>query len=294
MGEKICILPCNGLDKSLGVIARQLALEIIKKNPTIELICPVLLNTGDQIYENLLKESKIYVIDGCMTRCATKLIDKKGLQIKNRIFVPDITKKYNIKPGKELQLEDETFKRIEGIASDIIESSKESEGLEIPQALKSEEIEYFKVKMDKFKFRVPKQGYFFNENDCWIKLQGNKGLLGITDYLQTKAGDIMLVEFPELGLELEQFDEAGTFESTKTVLPLISPCSGKITALNKVLENAPELINQDPYGKGWFVELELKNFEEEKELLLNGSAYFELMKKKLEKDQKERERGDEK
>lgn len=290
MSEKICILPCNGLDKSLGVIARQLALEIIKKNPKIELICPVLLNTGDQKYEELLKESQIYVVDGCMTRCATKLIDKRGLQITNRIFVPDITKKYDLKPKKDLQLEADILERIDLIASEFLDSSKESKSLESEQIFKTEEVEYLKIKVDKFKFRVPKEGYFFNENDCWVKVQGNRGLLGITDYLQTKAGDILYVELPEVGLELDQFDEAGTFESTKTVLPLISPCSGKITAINKALASEPELVNQEPYTSGWFVEIELTNFEEDKELLLDGFAYFELMQKKLEKDKQEQER----
>jgi glycine cleavage system H protein len=77
-----------------------------------------------------------------------------------------------------------------------------------------------------------------------------------------------------------QFDDVGSFESTKTVLQLISPGSGKIIAVNKDLEQHPEYMNQDPYNKGWFVELEFDNFEEDSELLMNGPEYFKYMKQK--------------
>ena len=65
------------MDKSLGVIARSVALKLIEKRPEIQLICPVLLNTGDEKYENFIKSTKVIVIDGCMTRCASKLVEKR-------------------------------------------------------------------------------------------------------------------------------------------------------------------------------------------------------------------------
>ncbi|MEM3586833.1 MAG: putative zinc-binding protein [Candidatus Jordarchaeaceae archaeon] len=287
MVKKVCVLPCNGLDKSLGVVARNAALKLIEKNPDIELICPVLLNSGDERYEELLKESDIIVIDGCMTRCATKLIDERSLRPSKKIFTPDMVKKFKLNPGKSLVLDEEGQKLAESIASEILESLKESEEA-VTETRELGEIECFETVVDKFRFRVPKSGYYFNENDCWVKPMGKKALMGISDFLQNMASDIIFVEFPEIGLEFEQFDDIGTFESIKIVLQLITPASGKVIAVNKDLEKSPELLNQDPYGKGWFIEVELKNFEEDKELLMDGPAYFEYMKKKIEEERKHR------
>lgn len=286
MWEKICILPCNGIDKTLGVIARHVSFDIIEKNPDIELICPVLLNTDDQKYEEILKESDIIVVDGCMTRCATKLIDKRNLKISKKIFIPDMVKKYQIKVAKSLKLNEQELDFAENIALEILDSLKESKEMGIIEAREIGEIEYFEKVVDKFHFKVPKIGYFFNENDYWIKPEGNKALIGVSDFLQRKAGDIILVELPQIGQEIEQFDDFGNIESVKIVLQIISPGAGKIIAVNKELEKSPELMNQDPYGKGWFAEIELSNFEEDKELLMDGPAYFEYMQKKIEEERR--------
>ncbi|HUW89218.1 MAG TPA: putative zinc-binding protein [Candidatus Nanopelagicaceae bacterium] len=282
--KKTCILPCNGLDKSLGVIARSVALKLIEKRPEIQLICPVLLNTGDEKYENFIKSTKVIVIDGCMTRCASKLVEKREKKPFKRIFIPDMSKKYKIKPSKELTLNEENEKLAEQIMEEI---SEELGKVEVKQVLKSREFEildFFEITVDKYYFKVPKEGYYFNENDCWIKPEGKTALLGISDYLQNAAADILFVEFPEIGSEIEQFDDAGSFESSKTVLQLISPGTGKITRVNKTLENNPELMNQDPYQRGWFIEIELRDFEEDKDLLMNGPDYFEYMKEKIMKE----------
>jgi len=282
--QKICILPCNGLDKSLGVIARNIALKVIEKNPEIELICPVLLNSGGENYEELLKSSKIILINGCMTRCPTKLIDQRDLKPFKQFMIPDMSKKYKIKPCKELTLDQENEKLVDLVADEIIKEIKTNEEVEELKTHEFKEQDYFDITVDKYYFRVPKEGYFFNENDCWIKSNGKTALMGITDYLQNSASDILFVEFPEVGIEIEQFDDVGSFESSKTVLQLISPGTGKIIAINKSLESHPELMNQDPYNKGWFVEIQLKNFEEDVELLMDGSSYFEYMKKKIIKE----------
>ena len=269
------------MDKSLGVIARSVALKLIEKRLEIQLICPVLLNTGDEKYENFIKSTKVIVIDGCITRCATKLVEKREKKPFKRIFIPDMSKKYKINPSKEIMLNEENEKLAEQIMEEISEELGE---VEVKKVLKSREFEildFFEITVDKYHFEVPKEGYYFNENDYWIKLEGKTALLGISDYLQNAAADILFVEFPEIGSEIEQFDDAGSFESSKTVLQLISPGTGKITRVNKALENNPELMNQDPYQRGWFIEIELKDFEEDKELLKNGPDYFEYMKEKI-------------
>ncbi|MHA1490344.1 MAG: putative zinc-binding protein [Promethearchaeota archaeon] len=282
--DKFCILPCNGLDKSLGVIAREVALKIIEKNPEIELICPVLLNTGDNNYEQIVKSSNIILINGCMTRCVTKLIEQRGLKIFKQILIPNELKKNKIKPTKELILNDENREFVKILAEQILEYIKESKGNEAIESREIEEGEFFEMASDKFFFKVPKEGYYFNENDCWIKPEGKTALLGITDYLQNSASDILFVDLPKIGEEIEQFDDVGSFESTKTVLQLISPGSGKIIAVNKGLEKNPEYINKDPYGKGWFIEIGLQDFEEDKELLMNAPDYFDYMREKILKE----------
>ena len=272
------------MDKSLGVIARNVALKLIEKRPEIQLICPVLLNTGDEKYENFIKSTKIIVIDGCMTRCATKLVEKRGKKPFKRIFIPDMSKKCKIKPRKELVLNEENEKLAEQIMEKISEELGEVEMKEVLKSREFELLDFFEIIVDKYYFKVPKEGYYFNQNDCWIKPEGNTALLGISDYLQNAAADILFVEFPEMGNEIEQFDDAGSFESSKTVLQLISPGRGKIVRVNNALENNPELMNQDPYQRGWFIEIELKDFEEDKELLMNGPDYFEYMKEKIMKE----------
>lgn len=284
MDKKLCVLPCNGLDKSLGVIARETALNLIERNPETNLICPVLLNTGDERYESQLKESKIIVIDGCITRCATKLIEERNQKILKRIFIPDMTKKLKIKPGISLVLNENIKNLAEKIVDELLEDLTMSQEKDIIAEAKIEEIDFFQITVDKFYFQVPKEGYFFNENDYWIKPNDDNALIGITDYLQNNASDIMFVDLPEIGQEIEQFDDVGSFESVKTVLQLISPGSGKIISVNNALEDHPELMNQDPYRKGWFAKLELRDFKEDRELLMDGPEYFEYMKEKIFKE----------
>ncbi len=292
--ENICILPCNGLDKSLGVIAREVALRIMEKFPNIKLICPVLLNSGDKTYEELLRNLKIIVINGCMTRCPTKLIEERSVKPFKQIMIPEMSKKYKIKPSKSLRLDEENIKLVNQIADEIIKDLEDTGQEEEKHVREFGEQGYFDITVDKYYFTVPKEGYFFNENDCWIKPIGKTALLGISDYLQNAASDVLFVDLPEVGNMVEQFDDVGSFESTKTVLQLISPGSGKIIAVNKTLEQHPEYLNQDPYNKGWFVEIELENFEEDHELLMNCPQYFEYMKNKAikEKDHLDKMKGE--
>ena len=282
--EIICILPCNGLDKSLGVIAREVSLRVIEKKRDVQLICPVLLNSGDKRYENLLQKSKIIIINGCMTRCPTKLIEKRKLKPFKQIMIPEMSKKYKVKPSKDLILDEENIKLAELIADEIVTDLNKSDQEKDITMREFKKQDYFDITVDKYYFTVPKEGYFFNENDCWIKPEGKTAILGITDYLQNAAADILFVDLPEIGTVVEQFDDVGSFESSKTVLQLISPGSGKIIAVNKSLEQNPEYCNQDAYRKGWFIEIELDDFEEDKELLMNGSEYFGYMKDKILKE----------
>jgi glycine cleavage system H protein len=139
------------------------------------------------------------------------------------------------------------------------------------------------IKVDKWTFRVPKDR-FYNENDCWAKLDGNIATVGITDFLQNMVGDVIYVELPTLGTTIGQFDEVGSFESVKTVLDLLSPVAGVVKEINAQLKQKPELVNQDPHGNGWFVKIEVKDFETDKENLLSPDAYFVVLKQKIERE----------
>jgi glycine cleavage system H protein len=99
--------------------------------------------------------------------------------------------------------------------------------------------------------------------------------------MQQNLTDITYFEPPEVGSVIEQFDELGTVESAKAATSPISPVSGKIVAVNSALVNSPGTINEDPYGKGWIAEIELGDFESERELLLDSRAYGDVLAKKI-------------
>jgi glycine cleavage system H protein len=144
-------------------------------------------------------------------------------------------------------------------------------------------MEYLELKVDKWTFTVPK-GIFYNENDFWARIDGNIATIGITSYLQSKLSDIIFVSLPQIGTKIEQFGEAGSFESVKAALDVISPVSGSVVEVNNELVTAPDLANSDPYGKGWFLKIDLSDFESDKENLIDAEGYFEVMKKKVEKE----------
>jgi len=145
--------------------------------------------------------------------------------------------------------------------------------------------EPYQLKVDKWTFQVPKE-LFYNENDCWARIEGDTAKVGITDFLQNMTSDIIFVKFNELGSKIEQFDEIASFESTKTVLDLISPVSGTIQNVNEKLSQSPELANKDPYGEGWFAVIKLENFENDRQNLLSGQDYFEVLKRKVETERR--------
>lgn len=108
----------------------------------------------------------------------------------------------------------------------------------------------------------------------WAKVQGNVATVGITDYAQGELGDIVYVELPEVGETLEKGSAFGTIEAVKAVADLFAPLSGKVSEINEALEDAPETINQDPYGAGWMLKIEISDAGEVGELM-DAAAYEE-------------------
>ena len=105
---------------------------------------------------------------------------------------------------------------------------------------------------------VPKDLLYTKEHE-WIRVNGSKGVIGITHFAQDQLGDVVFVELPKEGTELNQNATFGVVESVKTVSDLYAPAKGKVAAVNKELEASPELVNQDPHGKGWMIEVELSD-----------------------------------
>ena len=105
---------------------------------------------------------------------------------------------------------------------------------------------------------IPENLLYTKEHE-WIRVEGNKAVVGVTDFAQDLLGDVVFVDPPQPGAQLTQNQTMGVVESVKTVSDLYAPASGNVTAVNKELEAQPELVNQDPYGKGWFIELELSD-----------------------------------
>lgn len=116
----------------------------------------------------------------------------------------------------------------------------------------------------------------YSSDHEWAKVDGDTVKVGISDYAQDALGDIVFVELPEVGDTLDAGDEFGTLESVKAVSELYIPIGGEIVAVNGELEDAPELINQDPYG-GWIIEIKPNDIKELDGLLDRG-AYLELLK----------------
>ena len=110
----------------------------------------------------------------------------------------------------------------------------------------------------------------------WIKIEGNKGIIGITEYAQGELGDVVFVDIdPNLG-EIKKGESFGTIEAVKTVSDMLAPCSGKVLELNKDLTDNPEFINNDPYGKGWMIKIEINNLSELNDLL-DSTGYKKLI-----------------
>ncbi|RLG85761.1 MAG: glycine cleavage system protein GcvH [Thermoprotei archaeon] len=123
-----------------------------------------------------------------------------------------------------------------------------------------------------------KKDLLYTKTDEWVKVEGNIAIVGITDYAQKKLKYVVGVELPEVGTEVSKEERVAVLESVKTVADIYVPCSGKIVEVNEELMDHPEYINQDPYGKGWILKIEVKDPNELKDLL-KPEEYAEKIKK---------------
>jgi glycine cleavage system H protein len=116
----------------------------------------------------------------------------------------------------------------------------------------------------------------YTKEHIWIRIEGGKAVIGITDFAQQELGPISGVELPEVGDELEQDDSFGSIEARKTVAALYAPLSGQVIETNVELMDAPELVSDDPYDSGWMVTIEMAD-PDELNSLLSADDYIEYV-----------------
>jgi len=119
----------------------------------------------------------------------------------------------------------------------------------------------------------PKELKYTKDHE-WVKIEGEIAVIGITEFAQKELGDIVFVEVETVGETIEEGEVFGTVEAVKTVSDLFMPVSGEIIELNEELEDAPELVNEDPYGAGWMIKIK---FNGDLPDLLSAEAYSELV-----------------
>ncbi|MFN7948580.1 MAG: glycine cleavage system protein GcvH [Blastocatellia bacterium] len=116
----------------------------------------------------------------------------------------------------------------------------------------------------------------YSKDHEWLKIEGDTGRAGITDFAQNSLGDIVYVELPKVGDKFEQGDPFGSVESVKSVNELFIPVSGEIIEVNEALADAPEQVNEDPYGKGWMIRFKITD-SSEVDSLLSASEYEDFV-----------------
>ncbi len=137
---------------------------------------------------------------------------------------------------------------------------------------------------EKMEYKIP-EGLYYSKEHEWVKVEGNVARTGITDYAQSKLGDVVYVELPEVGKQVKQVAEPkskemelGAAESIKAVSAIYSPLSGVVKEVNEALRDKPELLNTNPYDEGWICVLEPSALEAELKNLMDAKAYAEYIK----------------
>lgn len=118
----------------------------------------------------------------------------------------------------------------------------------------------------------------YSKDHEWVRFEGRRVVVGITDYAQSQLGDVVFVELPAVGTVVTEGKRFSVVESVKAVSDIFAPINGTVVEINELLNDAPEKINQDPYGEGWIAVVELSE-EAGIEKLMDGAAYAEIVAK---------------
>ena len=123
--------------------------------------------------------------------------------------------------------------------------------------------------------KIPENLKYTNDHE-WVRVEGNIGILGVTDYAQGELGDVVFLDIDPDLKEISKGNSLGTIEAVKTVSDIFAPFSGNVIEINKKLSESPELVNTDPYGEGWMIKAEISNIADLNDLL-DANAYKSLI-----------------
>ncbi len=118
----------------------------------------------------------------------------------------------------------------------------------------------------------------YTKDHEWIRVAGDTGVIGITEYAQGELGDVVFVELPAVGAKLQQGKQFGTIEAVKTVSDLFAPVSGEVVEVNEALKDSPEVVNKEPYAGGWMIKVKMTDTAEVNNLL-DAAKYQEMVGK---------------
>lgn len=135
------------------------------------------------------------------------------------------------------------------------------------------------------------EGLKYSKEHEWVLVEGTSATIGITEFAQEELGDIVFVELPEVGEKIVKDDPFGAVESVKAVSDIYAPVSGEVLETNEILPDNPETINDDPYGDGWMVRVELSDIDDLKDLM-DADEYAEYVAQQKEDDDEEDEDED--
>ena len=122
--------------------------------------------------------------------------------------------------------------------------------------------------------KIPENLKYTKDHE-WVRVEGDFGWVGVTDFAQGELGDVVFVELPAVGVKLAQGKSFGTIEAVKAVSDLYAPVAGEVVELNKTIQDTPEIVNRDPYGEGWMVKIKIAN-KADLNALLDAAAYKKL------------------
>lgn len=123
--------------------------------------------------------------------------------------------------------------------------------------------------------KIPENLKYTNDHE-WVRVEGNIGILGVTDYAQGELGDVVFLDIDPDLKEISKGNSLGTIEAVKTVSDIFAPFSGNVIEINKILSESPELVNTDPYGEGWMIKAKISNPSDLNDLL-DANAYKSLI-----------------
>ena len=130
----------------------------------------------------------------------------------------------------------------------------------------------------KGEFQIPAEFYYTKEHE-WVRVEGDKCRVGVTDYAQNSLHEIVYVDLPKVGAKVAQMQSLGTVESVKAVADVYSPIAGTVLEINNLLSDAPELVNKSPYEKGWITIIRPDDLKKDISTLMRPDAYRDLVNK---------------